>query len=97
LFTSEDFGKGGIAIRGANEIVAAQSSPYRMPEEPGWYQIDGFLNGTGFDGIHFSVELSSHYFYIRECSSEDEAREELGPPPSERNGDGDSTTPTPSR
>jgi PGF-CTERM protein len=72
-----------------DEIVAHQgyksgAGPcYGMPEEPGWYQIGGFVNGTSFSGSEARIETISHYFYICECSSEAEAREQLGPPPSE--------------
>jgi PGF-CTERM protein len=81
-----------------DEIVAHQGykssggACYGMPEEPGWYQIDAFGNGTAFNGNEISINPPSHYFYICKCDSEAEAREKLGPPPSERS---DPTTPTP--
>jgi len=64
---------------------------YGMPEEPGWYQIEGFTNGTSFSGSEARIETISHYFYICVCDSEEEAREQLGPPPSE-DGSTDSST-----
>lgn len=73
-----------------DEIVAAQDSCYYMPEDPGWYQINGKLNGTNADGDFVRLTMPSHYFYICRCANEEEARDELGPPPSERE-----ATPTP--
>ena len=93
FFDEDDLAGDSIAINDVDEVVAVQNECYTMPEEPGWYQINGFLNGTGYDGTQFDVTLDSHYFYICECSSEAEAREELGPPPSEQRDD-DSTEQT---
>lgn len=54
------------------------------PEEPGWYQIDvAAVTGRTADGEEVTFEDPSHYFWICECQDEAEAREELGPPPSE--------------
>ena len=60
---------------------------YGMPEEPGWYQIEGFTNGTAWSGNEARIETISHYFYICVCGSEAETREQLGPPPSEQGDD----------
>jgi hypothetical protein len=87
-----------------DEIVAHQgyrssAGPcYRMPDTPGWYQIDGKANGTTFQGSPAEVKLTSHYFYICECDSEKAAYEQLGPPPGQDNPYAQSTptsTPTP--
>jgi len=70
-----------------DEIVAHQGyrssagACYRMPDEPGWYQIDGKANGTNWQGEFAEVQLTSHYFYICECDSEEAAYEQLGLPP----------------
>ncbi len=74
-----------------DEIVAHQGYKsgggpcYGMPEEPGWYQISGFINGTGFNGNYADVTIPSHYFYICECQSEREAYDQLGAPPGQEN------------
>jgi hypothetical protein len=86
-----------------DEIVAHQgyrssAGPcYRMPDEPGWYQIDGKANGTNWQGQFAEVELTSHYFYVCECDSEREAYETLGPPPGQDDpyDSTSSSTPTP--
>jgi len=70
-----------------DEIVAHQgfrssAGPcYGMPDEPGWYQIDGKANGTAFSGDFTRIDLTSHYFYICVCDSEKAAYQTLGPPP----------------
>ena len=91
FFDEGDLAGEPVDINDVDEIVAVQNECYTMPEEPGWYQINGFLNGTGYNGNQFDVTLDSHYFYICECGSEQEAREKLGPPPSEEGSTDDST------
>lgn len=76
-----------------DEIVAAQDTCYGLPEEAGWYQIHGYMNGTNSNGEHVEVDIPSHYFYVCDCANEQEARNTLGPPPSEQE-DGPGT-PTP--
>jgi len=53
------------------------------PDEPGWYQIEGSMTGVTEDGERVTQGGQSHYFWICDCEDESEAREELGPPPSE--------------
>jgi PGF-CTERM protein len=96
FFDQGDLAGEPIAINDVDEVVAVQNECYTMPSEPGWYQINGFLNGTGYNGNEFDVTLDSHYFYVCECGSEQAAREQLGPPPSEAGSSGGSeSTPTP--
>jgi PGF-CTERM protein len=90
FFDEGDLAGEPISINAVDEIVAVQNQCYTMPSEPGWYQINGFLNGTGYNGNEFDVSLNSHYFYVCECGSEQAAREQLGPPPSEEGTSGDS-------
>jgi PGF-CTERM protein len=88
-----------------DEIVAHQGYKsaggpcYKMPSEPGWYQIKGYANGTSFSGNHVELHLPSHYFYICKCDSEEEAYQKLGPPPGQENpysdGQSSASTPTP--
>jgi PGF-CTERM protein len=53
------------------------------PDEPGWYQIIGSTTGVTPDGERVTFSSESHYFWIGDFENEAEAREELGPPPSE--------------
>jgi hypothetical protein len=96
-------GDGDPEVYPDDQIVAHQGyraggGPcYRMPEEPGWYQINAFGNGTSFSGNPVKVDTKSHYFYICECDSEQEAVEQLGKRPSQRDDGGsndDSSTVT---
>ena len=68
---------------------------YAMPEEPGWYQMNGFLNGTSFQGEPTVIDIKSHYFYVCVCDSEREAYEQLGAPPGQENPYEQRSTPTP--
>jgi PGF-CTERM protein len=95
-FYGEDaFAGEPVSINAEDQVVAAQNDCYKMPSEPGWYQIFGTLNGTGYNGNHFEIQLTSHYFYICDCASEQEAREKLGPPPGEDSGSASTPTPEP--
>ncbi|WP_254839004.1 PGF-CTERM sorting domain-containing protein [Natronomonas marina] len=94
-------------------IVAAQGAGsndgpcLKMTSEPGWYQIQGFINGTEADNgpdqepseeaNKAGILADSNYIYICECDSEAAARETLGPPPNEAGSGGESggATPTP--
>jgi PGF-CTERM protein len=80
-------GDANLEVYPDDQIISVQEDCYGMPEEPGWYQIEGYGNGTGFNGQFGQTYLPSHYFYICECDSEQEAREQLGPPPSEQDGE----------
>ena len=92
-----------VAEQGENSNAGACIT---MTEEPGWYQIQAFFNGTvaeedctdsGNDACepedkeYIGGHLSSTYFYVCECDSEAEAREQLGAPPDEDTDE----TPTP--
>ncbi|QLD87338.1 PGF-CTERM sorting domain-containing protein [Natronomonas halophila] len=62
------------------------------PDEPGWYQIKGTTTGVTADGERVTFGSESHYFWIGDFENEQEARAELGPPPSEPQA---TATPTP--
>ena len=79
----EDFGESTLYVNATDEFVGWAVDCYGNPDEPGWYRWTAWINGTAYDGTHVRYETTSHYFWICDCSSEIEAREELGPPPSE--------------
>lgn len=66
-----------------DEFVSLTEDCFGNPSEPGWYQIQSEVGGYGPDGEEKAVSAASHYFYICDCSNEREARDQLGPPPSE--------------
>ena len=99
FYSENDFGGETTHLNPEDAIVALQGEGsaggpcFTMPTEPGWYQIDGTLEGVNHDGEQVTIESSSHYFPICEgCHDEDTAREKLGPKPS---ADGADPTPTP--
>jgi PGF-CTERM protein len=79
-----------VAEQGEN---SASGACLQYTDEPGWYRIDGFLNGTVADNGRneqpsenakdISTYVGSTWFYICDCESDEEAREELGQPPGE--------------
>ncbi|WP_255151464.1 PGF-CTERM sorting domain-containing protein [Halorarius halobius] len=91
-------GDGNAEVYPDDQIVAHQGyksgggACYKMPKEPGWYQIHAYGNGTAFNGNRVKIDYMSHYFYICKCDSEQEAVETLGPPPS---AESSGSTPTP--
>jgi PGF-CTERM protein len=78
----------------------------KMTSETGWYRVDAYTNGTIANQCTEEgnpdcepdpkewrgLKLKSNYIYICECDSKDEARNELGRPPDEQDGE---ATPTP--
>ncbi len=109
----EDFGGDPPYMAPEDAIVAEQGARSQagacltLTNEQGWYQIQGFLNATEADNGQedppsdnaetAGVTARSNYLYVCECDSEEEAREQLGPPPNENGGNGDdgNTTPEP--
>jgi PGF-CTERM protein len=86
FYDDDDLGGETTYINESDEIVTYQTNCFGNPDEPGWYQITAMVNGTGWDGEYKEVAVSSHYFWICDCESESEARDKLGPPPSEEDG-----------
>jgi PGF-CTERM protein len=100
FFEEGDFGE-PTYINPEDAIISVQGAGssggpcFTMPEEPGWYQIQGMIEGTTYDGETVQVEANSHYFPICEgCHDNDTAYEKLGPPPSQQTSGG-AATPTP--
>lgn len=81
-----------IHLNVTDEFISSVTDCRGNPEQAGWYQYTGTINGTNWDGEHVERTTTSHYFWICECTSEAEARERLGPPPSEG---GETATATP--
>lgn len=96
FYSASDFAGDTIGITDEDAIVAIQTDCYTMPDEPGWYQINGKVNGTGPDGEFFETSLTSHYFPVCEgCHDQATAEEKLGPAPSSDGGTDATPTPTP--
>ncbi|WP_255196310.1 hypothetical protein [Halorarius litoreus] len=76
-----------------DQIVAKQNNCMNNPSEPGWYRLSGHINGsTKHDTTtDYKIYAGTQYVYVCECSSREEAREKLGPPPNEQGGSQAST------
>jgi PGF-CTERM protein len=83
FYDESDFGGSPPTFREGDELVGKTTGCIDTPDRPGWYRIRSTIASA--DG---NFEARSHYFYICDCANEREAREQLGPPPSE-------STPTP--
>lgn len=101
FYSEDDFGGETTYLNPEDAIVALQGDGsaggacFTMPTEPGWYQIQGTLEGVNHDGEQVTIESTSHYFPICEgCEDEATAEEKLGPKPSADDG-GSDPTPTP--
>jgi PGF-CTERM protein len=106
-----DFANDPPYMRAQDAIIAEQGARsgdgacLTVTNEPGWYRIQGFLNGTAADNgpdqrpsedaKQVAGMALSNYIYVCECDSEGEAREQLGPPPNERTTTDSTPTPTP--
>lgn len=103
---SDAFGE-STHLNRSDETVARLAGCVMTPQEPGWYQFTGYVNGTNYQGEFQEVQLYSKYFYVCDCENRQQAEQELGPPPYSGDGqqdgnqsdgqqDGDQTdTPTP--
>jgi PGF-CTERM protein len=86
FFDEGDLAGDPVTIRDEDQIASATSACFANPSEPGWYRVNGLLNGSGVNGQgeqeYQTFDTMSHYFYICECDSEAEAQDRLGPRPS---------------
>jgi PGF-CTERM protein len=82
FYGEDDFGGSTTHLDDGDEIISVATC-YTNPDEPGWYQITGSTMGVTASGERKTIKGESHYFWICDCESEAEAREQLGPPPSE--------------
>lgn len=90
----DDPGKIGhqpVYMNTTDEFVSHVTNCRGNPDQPGWYQLTGTINGTTWSDEHVERTTNSHYFYICDCTSYDEAVASIGPPPSR-----ETATPTPS-
>lgn len=83
-----------VHLNVSDEFVSHLTDCRGNPSDPGWYQLRGTINGTTYDGEHAEYSTTSHYFYICDCASYDEATDQLGPPPSKQDQGTPTATPT---
>jgi len=85
-----------LQMNDGDQFIAKQDSCYALPDEAGWYRDRQEARGVLGDRTpkeYVTDSYYSHWYYICDCESYDEAIETIGPPPSEG---GESTTQTPS-
>lgn len=106
-FVNDSAVRENLRINDEDQIVAEVEDCYTNPDDPGWYQWYGMTNGTryaepGNQGEYLESETYSHWFYICNCTTEQQAEETLGPKPEdaevihpvEDGGGGGTPTPT---
>jgi hypothetical protein len=103
FYEEEKLAGGPVSVAPEDQIVARGDNCIQTPSEPGWYRIDGKINGStnGDTTADFSQSTTSHYVYVCDCSSRADAEQQLGPPPgqggsgTDEGTDGGSSTATP--
>jgi hypothetical protein len=92
-FNKEDgLGSSTVGLKTDDQIVAAGRNCYDNPDKKGWYQVQGMLNGSTNDDskTDYEINVKTHYIYVCDCDSRQEAVDKLGPPPSESSDGGSS-------
>ena len=111
FYTHDDLGGDPPYMAPEDAIVAQQGEGsaggpcLTLTDEPGWYQLQGFLNGTeadngpdeppSEDAKRAGGTAHSNYLYVCECDSREEAEERLGPAPGDDTRADPTPTPTP--
>ena len=93
-YEEDDIGGDPPDLDRTDEVIATFEDCFVNAEDPGWYQAYFKFNGTTPDGEYITEEYYSHYLYICECDSYEEAEETLGPAPSREGTSPSSPTPT---
>lgn len=88
-YAPDDFGT-PLEVRYGDRFVTAQRACLENPDTEGWYRWLGYNEGEFENGTEVSQETPtfSHWYWVCDCEDRDVAVERLGPPPSERGGDG---------
>lgn len=89
------FGEEPVHLNVTDQFITHMSDCRGNPDQPGWYQITGTVNGTTWSGRSAEYTTTSHYFYICNCKSYDEAEKKLGLPPSRQGESTRTGSPTP--
>jgi len=86
VFKVEYYGEDGFGasthLNDGDEFISVAKC-IDNPDDPGWYRITGSTTGVTERGERVTFSSESHYFWICNCRDEAEARQQLGPPPSE--------------
>lgn len=94
FFEPGDLAGDTVHLNESDQIVVKWDSCLTVTNDPGWYQASGLLNGTTWSGKFSEGVNNSHYFWVCNCSSEQEAKQKLGPKPSSSGGQQQQGTPS---
>jgi PGF-CTERM protein len=78
FYDEGDFGGSPPTFNEGDQLVGKTTDCIDTADTPGWYQVTSTIASNNGD-----FRAKSHYFYVCDCASEQAAREQLGPPPSE--------------
>ncbi len=78
FYDEGDFGGSPPTFNEGDQLVGKTTNCIDTADAPGWYQVTSTIASKNGD-----FRAKSHYFYVCDCASEQAAREQLGPPPSE--------------
>lgn len=80
LNNGSTFGTHPVNLYSEDAFVLAIGDCWVNPQEPGWYRMTWFFNGTGPDGEEMLRKIGSEWFWICECENREQAVAELGEP-----------------
>jgi hypothetical protein len=83
LYKEDDIGGDPLHLNYTDQVVVVLDECFTVPNEPGWYRVGSYMNGTIWDGDFLEGAGYSHYTYVCDCADRAEAIEVLGPPPVE--------------
>jgi hypothetical protein len=83
LYKEEDIGGDPLHLNYTDQVVVVLDECFTVPDEPGWYRVGSYMNGTLWEGGFLEGAGYSHYTYVCDCESREEAVEVLGRPPVE--------------
>lgn len=86
FYAKDSFAGNSISLRSDDQIVARLANCWKNPDSPGWYRWNGYVNGTTPDGSYAETNAYSHWYYICDCQSYDQAVNTLGSPPTDAAG-----------
>jgi PGF-CTERM protein len=84
FFKEDSLGGSPVNITVNDQIVSRVTNCLQNPDDPGWYRLTGYINGsTQMDAnTDYTIYGAAKYVYICEnCDSRQDAVEKLGPPP----------------
>jgi len=77
----DDFGDRNIPLNSSDAFVAALGDCWANPEEPGWYRMTVWFNGTDYNGNKVEWKGWNHWqYFCSDCESRQDAIDKFGPP-----------------